>query len=81
MMRYLVPFLLISTAAAAQQQPPDPAFMARAAGALQQQRNQALDLVASLQARAEGLAEELAKANARIKEFEAKEPKPAGPKK
>jgi len=66
--------LLLSTSAFAQQS--DPAFMQRAVTALQAQRNAALDGAAAQQARADGLQEELNKAQARIKELEAKsEPK------
>lgn len=65
---------LLAAPALAQQQPPDPATLQRALGALQTQRNQAFDLAASWEARAGGLADELTKANARLKELE---PKPA----
>lgn len=56
--------MLAAWPALAQQQPPDPAFMQRALGALQAQRNQA---------KAAGLADDLAKAQARIKELEGKQ--------
>lgn len=65
--------LLISPASA--QDRADPAFMQRAMGALQAQRNAAMDQAAAQQARADGLADELAKAQARIKELEPKEEK------
>ncbi|MEI5710467.1 hypothetical protein WB401_46285, partial [Streptomyces brasiliscabiei] len=53
---------------------PDPAFMQRAIAALQNQRNQALDAAAAAAAKAEGLSEDLVKAQARIKELEEKKP-------
>lgn len=59
---FLLGSLLLASAAAAQQQPADPAFLQRALVALQAQRNQAMDSSAAQQARADGLAEELAKA-------------------
>lgn len=62
---------LLATPAFAQQQA-DPAMLQRALSAIQIQRNQAFDLAASWEARANGLAEELAKAQARIKELESK---------
>lgn len=62
---------LLAVPAFAQQQV-DPAMLQRALGAVQVQRNQAFDLAASWEARANGLAEELAKAQARIKELEPK---------
>jgi len=43
---------------------------------LQAQRNQALDAAAAQQARADGLADDLAKAQARIKELEQKQEPP-----
>jgi len=73
----LVTFLLgslIVTSAAAQTQPPDAAFMQRAVSALQAQRNAAQDAAAVAEARAAGLADDLVKARARIKELE---PSPA----
>lgn len=61
---------------AAEQPQNDAAFLGRAIQALQAQRNQALDAVVVQQARADGLAEELAQAQAKIKDLEAKaEPK------
>ena len=62
---------LLAAPALAQQQA-DPAMLQRALGAVQVQRNQAFDLAASWEARANGLAEELTKAQARIKELEPK---------
>lgn len=68
-------FLAASPAFAEQQ--PDPAFLQRAITALQAQRNAALDQAAAHQARADGLADELAKAQAKIKELEPKLDVPA----
>jgi len=65
-------FVLFTAPVFAQQQPPDSAFMQRALGALQAQRNQAMDVAASSEARAAGLADELSKAKDHIKELEAK---------
>lgn len=63
---------LISSASAQQQ--PDPATLSKALAVIQAQRNQALDMAAGQQVRAEGLQEELAKAQAKIKEMESKLP-------
>ena len=62
--------IAITSPAVAQQQ--DAAFLTRAIGALSAQRNQALDSAAAQQARADGLQEELFKAQERIKELEKK---------
>lgn len=62
--------IAVAAPAAAQQQ--DAAFLTRAIGALSAQRNQALDSAAAQQARADGLQEELFKAQERIKELEKK---------
>jgi hypothetical protein len=64
-------FLVVATSAQAQQQP-DPAFLQRALAAMQGQRNQAMDVAVAQQARADGLVDDLAKANARIRELEPK---------
>ena len=69
--------LALTSPAIAQQAPPDPAVLQRALSALQAQRNQAMDAAASAEIKAAGLAEDLAKAQARIKELE---PKPDAPK-
>lgn len=71
--------VLATTAAIAQPAPPavDPALLQRALNVLQAQRNQAMDSAAIAEARAAGLTDDLAKANARIKELE---PKPASKK-
>lgn len=68
-----------ATSALAQQaQPPDPAFLQRALTAMQGQRNQAMDALAISEAKTAGVAEELAKTTARVKELEAKEQSKGG---
>jgi hypothetical protein len=75
MKRLLIALSLFATPAFGQQAP-DPAALQRALVAIQSQRNQAFDLAASWQAQAASLSEDLAKAQARIKELEPKdEPK------
>ena len=74
----LIAALLSPSAAAAQQA--DPAFLQRAVSVLQTQRNEASNAAAAQQARADGLADELAKAQARIKELEQKQKQEAPPK-
>ena len=65
--------LLLGTAPAiAQQQTPDPAFLQKALSAMQSQRNQAADAQAVLEARLSMANDELAKAQAKIKELKAK---------
>lgn len=54
------------------QQAPDPAFLQRAITAVQTQRNLALDAQAVAEAKVATLIEELAKAQARVKELESK---------
>lgn len=78
MKRALLALTLLSPLPAVAQvpTPPDPAFLQRALGSIQSQRNQALDAAAACEARVVGLTEDLAKAQARIKELEAKEAKP-----
>lgn len=66
----LISFILAATPAFAQQ--PDAAFLQRAIGTLQTQRNAALDAQAIAEARSAGLADDLNKANAKIKELEDK---------
>jgi hypothetical protein len=66
----LIAALLLPSAALAQQA--DPAFLQRAVGVLQTQRNDAFNAAAAQQVRADGLADDLAKAQARIKELEQK---------
>lgn len=70
MKKLAVLLLLVASPALGQQ--PDPAFLQRALSVMQQQRNAAMDAAAGQQARADGLADELAKAQARIKELEPK---------
>jgi hypothetical protein len=77
-MRFLILALLFLATPALAQQSNDPLFLNRAISALQQQRNQAWDAAAVAEARAAGLADDLAKANARIKDLE---PKPSVPDK
>jgi hypothetical protein len=73
-MRYIPLILLLTVVPAFGQQAPqpDPAFMQKAILSLQTQRNEALDSAASSQARAAMLADDLAKAQTRIKELEPK---------
>lgn len=68
-----VAMLLLTSSAFAQQQ--DPEFLKRALVALQSQRNLAWDTAAGVEVKLTELKEELAKANARIKELELKEQK------
>jgi len=77
MKRLVLASLLFAATPAFAQQQPDPAFMQRALNALQAQRNQALDAAAIADAKAGGLADDLAKAQARIKEMEAPKDAPA----
>lgn len=70
---FFVAFSLLFAGAALAQQQPDPALLQRAANALQAQRNQAMDALAVAEARGAGLADDLAKAQARIKELEPKQ--------
>lgn len=74
MRRLIFVFALLPTVALAQPQQTDPAVLQRAIAAIQLQRNAAWDAAASAEIRAAGLADDLAKAQARIKELE---PKPA----
>jgi hypothetical protein len=75
MPRFII-FALTLTASGAVAQQADPQFLQRAVPVLQAQRNQALDAAAAQQARADGLADDLAKAQARIKELEQKQEPP-----
>lgn len=59
---------LVASAGTAQQA--DPAFLQRAITAVQAQRNLAMDAQAVAEARAASLTDDLAKAQARIKELE-----------
>lgn len=71
-LRALLILLALSSVASAQQA--DPAFLQRAITAVQMQRNLALDAQAVAEARVAALTEDLAKAQAHIKELESKEP-------
>jgi Ni/Co efflux regulator RcnB len=73
----IVAAVLFSATASNAQQQPDPAFLQRALTALQTQRNQALDMAAAQQARADGLTDDLAKAQSKVKELEAQAAPPA----
>jgi hypothetical protein len=64
--------LFASGASAQTTMAPDAAFMQRAITSLQAQRNTALDNQAVAEAKASGLAEDLTKANTKIKELEDK---------
>lgn len=76
-LRSSIVFMLLLAAGAAQgQQPPDAAMLQRLLNAIEAQRNQALTQHAYAEAARAGLAEDLARANARIKELEPK-PDPA----
>lgn len=73
MLRTTIVLTMLSLSAApALAQAQDPAFLTRALAAMSAQRNQAMDAAVAQQARAEGLAQDLAKANERIKELEPK---------
>jgi septal ring factor EnvC (AmiA/AmiB activator) len=68
----IVSAVVLSTSAAFAQQQADVPFMQRAIAALQAQRNAALDQQAVLESKANGLAEDLAKFQAKVKELETK---------
>ena len=73
MKRLLILACLFAAPAPALAQPqPDPAALQRALAAVQSQRNQAMDIAAGQQARADGLADELAKVQTKLKELEPK---------
>jgi hypothetical protein len=73
-MRLIIIALAIVLSGAASAQQPDPEFLKRAIAAVQAQRNVALDTAAVAEAKVNSLTDDLAKANARLKELE---PKPA----
>lgn len=70
--RVLLGLLLMTVNALAEQ--PDAAFLQKAIGAVQTQRNLALDAAAAAEAKVSIISDDLAKAQARIKELEAKKP-------
>lgn len=72
MKKLVVLFVLLPTAVFAQNASSDVAFSAKAIAVLQQQRNQAFDAAAGLEVRLGIAQEELATAQAKIKELEAK---------
>lgn len=69
-MRILLILALLLAAGPAIAQQADTAFLQRAISVLQAQRNTALDQAALAEAKLAGLADDLAKANARIKSLE-----------
>lgn len=69
-MKYLAAAIILATTAPAfAQTAPDAAFLQRAVNVLQAQRNAALDAQAIAEANLAGVKEDLAKAQARIKEL------------
>lgn len=70
----IVVIVLLAAGAAHAQQQPDAATLQRLLAAIEAQRNQALTQHAYAEAARAGLAEDLAKAQARIKELEAQKP-------
>lgn len=70
LIRAIVVFFTLLAPAVAQQ--PDAAFLQRAISAVQTQRNVAMDAAAVAEARVAAVTEELNKAQARVKELEAK---------
>lgn len=70
LIRTLIVFFVMATSAHAQTL--DPAFLQRAIAAVQTQRNLALDTAAVAEAKVAALSDDLAKANLRIRELEAK---------
>lgn len=69
-LRSLLLLLALTSSASAQQ--PDPIFLQKAITAVQTQRNLAMDAAAVAEAKAAQLSDDLAKAQARIKELEPK---------
>lgn len=72
MRKLLIIAALLSVSPAFAQQQPDPETLQRAIQAVQLQRNQALDISANLQVQLSKVQEDLAKAQARLKELEPK---------
>lgn len=70
-MKKVAVFLILFTSPVWAQQP-DPAFLQRAIAALQTQRNAAMDAAAVAEAKVAAVTEERDKAQARVKELEAK---------
>jgi predicted nucleic acid-binding Zn-ribbon protein len=70
MSRYLVALLLVIASPAFAQQPPDITTLQRVVVALQQQRNQAMDALASAEVQRVLLAEEIEKLKAKLRELE-----------
>lgn len=70
MKKLLFILMLASTPVAAQQS--DPVFLQRALTAMQTQRDQAMNALVVVEANVAGLKDELAKAQARVKELEPK---------
>jgi hypothetical protein len=71
--------LLLMASPALAQQPADPALLLKALNAVQQQRNYALDMQASAEAREAVLKEEIAKLRAQIQEQQKAPPPPKAP--
>lgn len=69
---YISTWLFVFTAGCAFAQQADPDFLQKALAAMQSQRNQAMDGAAVLDAKLAKAQEDLAKAQARIKELEPK---------
>lgn len=76
-----VALLLVLSTAPAFAQAPDPAFLQKAVNALQTQRNSAMDAQAVAEAKLQIVTDDLAKANAKIKELEEAAEKKAPDKK
>lgn len=76
MIRFFVLATALLAVSPALAQQVDPAFLQRALSALQMQRNQAADQAAVEKARADGLADDLAKAQAEIKSLQEKASEP-----
>lgn len=72
MIRYIFIALLLSSPVFAQQQQPEATDLKRVINALYQQRNSAMDQQLNAEVKAAATADELTKAQARIKELEAK---------
>lgn len=73
-MKLLVALWLVIVASSAAAQQADPAELSRRIAVIEAQRNQALGWHAASESARAGLAEDLARAQARIKELEPKKP-------